>query len=285
MSPERLMAQIFRKAALDRLSSSEELDRLLQVTSPRGWIALTGLSLLLTAALLWGIFGRVSTTVEGQGILIRPDGVRSIESPRPGVVLNVLVRVGDLIYKDREVVRLSGADQDTSATQLVCSNHSGRVLEVLVREGRTVERGTPLLILEPVDRRLQALIYVPSGEGQRIQPGMRAGIAPAPVKWSEFGHIVGQVSEAAKFAASRQAMMQYLENEELVKSLTRSGPCVEVLADLTADPGTPSGYKWSSSRGPPLQMHHGTPCRVRIVVREQRPLSLVIPTVRDLLGF
>lgn len=281
------MAQlIFRKAALGRLSSSEQLDRLLQVTSPRAWIALTGLSLLLAAALLWGIFGRVSTTVEGQGILIRPEGVWSVASPRAGVVLNVLVRVGDQIYKDREVVRLAGAESaGTSETQLVYSNHSGRVLEVLVRDGSTVERGTPLLILEPEDKRLQALIYVPSGEGQNIQPGMKVGITPAPVRSSEFGHIVGQVSEAAKFTASRQAMMRHLENEELVTSLTKSGPCVEVIADLAADPQTPSGYRWSSSKGPAVQMHHGTPCRVRIVVREQRPISLVIPTIRDLMGF
>jgi hypothetical protein len=277
------MAQvIFRKAALDRLSSSEQLDRLLQVTSPRGWIALAGLGLLLTAGLLWGIFGRVQTTVEGQGILIRPEGVKSIESPRAGVVLNLLVHAGDLIYKDREVVRLSGAEP--GGTQLVCSNYSGRVLEVLVRDGSTVERGTPLLILEPVDRHLTALLYVPSGEGQHVQPGMRVRISPAPVKSSEFGHIIGQVSKSAKFAASRQAMMRHLENEELVKSLTKSGPCVEVLADLALDPRTPSGYRWSSSNGPPVEMHHGTPCRVRIIVREQRPISLVIPTVRDLLG-
>jgi len=31
---------IFRQAALDRLSSPEQLDRLMQVTLPTGWIAL-----------------------------------------------------------------------------------------------------------------------------------------------------------------------------------------------------------------------------------------------------
>src|SRR5262249_6294354 len=57
LAREDVMAQLkFRKTALDRLSSSEQLDRLLQVTSPRGWIALVGLGLLLAASLLWGIF-------------------------------------------------------------------------------------------------------------------------------------------------------------------------------------------------------------------------------------
>ena len=281
------MAQlIFRKVALERRSSPEQLDQLLQVTSPRGWVALTGLGIVIVATLLWGVFGSVSTTVEGQGILIRPEGVKSIESPQPGVVVNVLVRVGDVIYKDREVVRISAAaEADSPGEPFIVSSHSGRVLEVLVRNGSAVDRGTPLLILEPVDDRLQALIYVPSGAGQRIQSGMRADISPATIKWSEFGYLIGAVTEAPKFASSRTGMMRQLENEELVRALTTAGPCVQVIADLDTDPGTPSGYRWSSSKGPSLHLHHGTPCRARVTVREQRPISLVIPMVRDLLGF
>jgi hypothetical protein len=275
---------IFRKTALERLASPEQLDQLLQVTSPRGWLALTGLGLLVATALIWSFFGTVTTTVEGQGILIRPEGVTSVVAPQVGVVRSVLVRVGDVIYKDREVVRLA-VPEAAGGSQLVLSSHSGRVMEIQVREGSTVERGAPLLLLEGVDQRLQALIYVPSAEGQRVQSGMRVELAPGSVKWSEFGYVLGQVDEAAKFASSRQGMMTHLENEEIVHSLTRDGPCVQVLADLVPAPDTPSGYQWSSSKGPPVRLHHGTPCRARITVRVQRPISLVIPTVRDLLGF
>ena len=38
---------IFRKVALERLSSPEQLDQLMQVTSPKGWLALAGLGALL----------------------------------------------------------------------------------------------------------------------------------------------------------------------------------------------------------------------------------------------
>ena len=37
--------QIFRKAALTRLASPDQLDQLMQVTSPRSWIALAGFAL------------------------------------------------------------------------------------------------------------------------------------------------------------------------------------------------------------------------------------------------
>ena len=69
---------IFRKVALERLSSPEQLDQLMQVTNPQGWLALVGLCALLAAALLWGIFGSVPTETTGEGILLRQGGVSEL---------------------------------------------------------------------------------------------------------------------------------------------------------------------------------------------------------------
>lgn len=49
------MRQIFRKVALERLSSPEQLDLLMQVTDPRSWIAFVGLAILLVAAIMWSV--------------------------------------------------------------------------------------------------------------------------------------------------------------------------------------------------------------------------------------
>jgi hypothetical protein len=43
---------IFRQVTLDRLSSPEQLDRLITLTSPAGWAALAALAVLLPAAIL-----------------------------------------------------------------------------------------------------------------------------------------------------------------------------------------------------------------------------------------
>lgn len=276
---------MFRKEALARMSSPDQLDQLLQVTAPRGWVALGGLGLLLLMGILWGVFGTVSTTVEGQGVLIRPGGVRSVVCPAEGVITSVLVHVGDTIYKDREVVQFLRSDNSTDPSMsFITSNCSARVLEILVREGSTVQKGAVLLILEPTDDRLEALLYVPARDGQHVRPGMKVEITPATVKWSEYGYLVGEVMQAEKFPSSREGMMRHLENEELVRSLIAAGPCVRVTAKLERDERTPSGYQWSSSRGPDLEMHNGTPCRARITVRKQSPFSLLIPAVRDLMG-
>src|SRR6516162_4779951 len=65
---------IFRKVALERLSSPEQLDRLITLSSPIGWAALAALAALLAAVVAWGIFGGVPTRVEGAGILVTRDG-------------------------------------------------------------------------------------------------------------------------------------------------------------------------------------------------------------------
>ncbi len=70
-------SKVFRKAALDRMSSPEQLDRLLRVTTPKAWLALLVTVGLLGAAAAWGFFGELTTRVTGQGVLIRSGGVRS----------------------------------------------------------------------------------------------------------------------------------------------------------------------------------------------------------------
>ena len=57
---------IFRKVALDRLSSPEQLDALMRVITPQAWLAFAPLAILIAAAIAWGWFGSVTTKVIGK---------------------------------------------------------------------------------------------------------------------------------------------------------------------------------------------------------------------------
>ncbi len=63
---------VFRKKSLERLSSPERLEQLIQVVKPQDWLALATLGALVVFALGWSIFGRIPITVSGRGVLIRP---------------------------------------------------------------------------------------------------------------------------------------------------------------------------------------------------------------------
>lgn len=91
------MADIFRKKSLDKLSSPEQLDRMIIINSPMTWVALAGGAFLIASVLLWGIFGRVPMTEEGNGILLREGKVNSVYAKTQGVVTKVNVSSGDMV--------------------------------------------------------------------------------------------------------------------------------------------------------------------------------------------
>lgn len=58
---------LFRKEAVDRVASPEQLNDYIHVTSPAIWMALVGIICILIGAIVWGVFGSIYTTVPGAG--------------------------------------------------------------------------------------------------------------------------------------------------------------------------------------------------------------------------
>jgi HlyD family secretion protein len=412
---------IFRKVALERLSSPEQLDQLMQVTDPKGWLALGALGALLLASVTWGVLGSIPTEARGEGILLRQGGVSSLVAAENGQVEEILVSVGEVIQKGQvvarirqeellrqiqdsrdkladarskyqELVRYAGAqrqlrdrdlaqqranlrqtvaaaerevalireriaserdllkdglitrqtlltsEQSLNAAQdklagtrlelnglelkridaeqqldqqiqtreaeirdleielrerqaklgepaRITSPRAGRVLELLVDRGDVVNPGTALLNLEVVSDDLVAVLFVPATAGKRVQPGMPVRVTPSTVKREEFGSILGKVTWAAEYPSTSRGMIRLLGNEALVTKLMEEGPPIQVNVTLDRDPATPSGFRWSSSTGPSLKISSGTLATGDVVVRQEPPINLVIPKVREKLGF
>jgi HlyD family secretion protein len=79
-------------------------------------------------------------------------------------------------------------------------------------------------------------------------------------------------------------MMQTFANEDLVAAMFAYGPPIEVHAELVMA-HTPSGFMWSSGKGPKTKIYVGTLCTGSAIVEEKRPIELVIPFVkRKILG-
>ncbi len=56
--------QIFRKASIDRVSSPEQLNDYVKVSNPSVWMILSAVIVLLIGVCVWGISGRLDTTVK-----------------------------------------------------------------------------------------------------------------------------------------------------------------------------------------------------------------------------
>ena len=82
-----MQQDMFRKEALERLSSPERLDRLMRVTNAKGWVALAVAVVALAGLVLWGIFGSIPTKISGHGILMPPSGVQNVIAHRLSTIM------------------------------------------------------------------------------------------------------------------------------------------------------------------------------------------------------
>ena len=60
---EKKEFKLFRERSLEAIESPESMNDYLQVTSPGVWIILAAVIAILIGAVLWGIFGRINTSV------------------------------------------------------------------------------------------------------------------------------------------------------------------------------------------------------------------------------
>jgi len=179
-------------------------------------------------------------------------------------------------------------------SQIVCQV-SGRVVEIRVAVQTEVNVGDAILLIEPTGTEsgaLEAILYVSAATGKRIKvmgegdgQAMVAHISPSTVKREEFGSMLGVVSFVAKVPTSKPAMEARLGDKDLAEKLTQQiGLPLEVRISLIPSEDTPSGYQWTSSRGPETIITAGTLCSGSVTVKEQRPIELLIPFIKKRLG-
>ncbi|MEP6767998.1 MAG: NHLP bacteriocin system secretion protein [Acidobacteriota bacterium] len=375
---------LFRKSALEKLSSPEQLDVMMRVTSPTGWIALIGTGIILAFVVVWSVVGSIGIRVDGQGMLIRGAAVYDVSSGAQGRIEQVLVSAGDRIKKGQVVAKIAqpeltlkisntkaglaqleeqraasgqrgssivvqyqaqaralrekvgvqqrlvarglltngtllrtqeqlastealiSQNKDSQSGQVirvedlrrqlkeleeqlasstdVKSPYEGRVLEVTSSGGNMISPGTRLLTLEPLNAPLETVIYIPAGEGKKVRPGMQVRISPTTVKAEEYGFLVGKVKSVSEFPVTPEGLRKVLRNDKLVETLMGKSAPIEAVATLIPDPSTPSGYRWSSSKGPPTQVNSGTLATASVVVESRSPISYVLPVVKRSLG-
>jgi HlyD family secretion protein len=346
---------IFRKASLERLSTPEQLDYLMQVTTPKGWYALYTCCGLLLLALGWSIFGRLPTTISGRAIIMPPHGVDDVYAPETGLVSELLVKEGDEVHEGQVVAHLEQSDLaakgarskkelelkvsaseerirflerqvrskrealslglippsdlentvnqlentrtelQTARNQLeaggaalklateVKAPKAGRVVELLASVGERVTNGDAMMTYVTGEEELGAVAFIPE-IGNQARPDMAAEISPNTIKKEEFGYLKGTVTYVSDFPARTHMLYSITHNRILNQELAAAGSPYIIRMKLEKAPDTYSGFAWSSGRGPKEKVKAGMMCTVRVIVRQQRPISLVIPALKSLLG-
>ena len=73
MSEKKEAGSIFRQKSLDRVSSPDQLNDYIRVTTPSVWLVLAALVVLLAGMLAWSVLGRVeAVNADGTTEQIQP---------------------------------------------------------------------------------------------------------------------------------------------------------------------------------------------------------------------
>ena len=266
---------IFRKAALDKIASPDQMDQSMTVVRPSTVLALISVFIMMVVAVLWCIFGTVPEVVHGRGVIINIDKIESIKYPGTGIVENIFISHGERVYNGQVIARI---DQ-----QQVIANSSGVVMEIPLRKGDYIQPGTTIAVIDTadVDMPIEALVYFSGTDGKKLKPGMKIGLVPSTVKQEEYGYIVGIIMEVSAFPVSDNYLHASLQNTALVNTFRQIMNPIEVKVSIVPDPQSFSGYKWSSSNGPQQKIGSGFMCDASVITESRRPVSILIPWIRN----
>jgi HlyD family secretion protein len=168
----------------------------------------------------------------------------------------------------------------------VISPHSGRVLEITAIPGQAISPGTRLgtIAAQNSTSKLLGITFFPDSDGKKLQLGMPVEITPATVKRERFGGIVGSVKNISSFPVTKEGVTRLVGNPEVTQALMAKGPQIQVFVDLQPDPSTFSKFKWSSSKGPKLNVSAGTSTTVRVTIEDRAPITFILPILRSWSG-
>jgi HlyD family secretion protein len=117
MATPDLSTSPFRQSAIDRLSSPEQLDRMVKVADAKGWIAVLGIAILVGFAIFYGVSGSIATEVQAPGILVLRGGhLMAIPSPANGVITEIRVHTGDVVTEGEVVAIVQQTDLQQKLT-------------------------------------------------------------------------------------------------------------------------------------------------------------------------
>ncbi len=168
----------------------------------------------------------------------------------------------------------------------ITSPENGRVIEIDVMLGREVNIGTPMFWVQLQEEKKEPLpfySFIEVGMGEKIEKGMPAYISLLSIDSQKYGQIEGKVLRVLPYAASLRAQqLAGIPSTIIREYLSVSPTSILVVIAPTEDRSTPSGYKWTTKSGPPIDdIHPGAIGTTRIILQSKKPIRYVLPILTE----
>ena len=276
------MADLYRKSALEKISSPDQLDTMLKISSPLSWLALAGAALIVVVTVIWSFAGRIPMTVTTTGIVAGPDGTNAVYSNVAGTVVNVFVSRGDKIYEKDVLMEI---ETDRGEIAQILSDQVGYASEIVAPEGSIITQNSEVLRVSPNTKSSQVVVcYVTTADAQKVKRGNYAYISLSSSDSKSYGHMVGRVVNIDAGAASAAAQKNVLGSDNnLGKSFSSDGKAVTAItSELYPSENSVSGYFWSNTKGDQLAVNNRDMCSVKIITKQVRPIEKLFEKLLDL---
>ncbi len=159
------------------------------------------------------------------------------------------------------------------------------VVSQIVAPGAFVEANTPILITTTAKGSYPDVIpiYVNADYIGDIKVGNEAIITPTGFSTTQYGGIKGRVIKVSETIQTAGQMLKTLGVDTVSDSILKSqtSPFL-VLVKLQKSKATPSGYEWTSSKGPDFTIPITTLMNATIITSRVSPATMALPALRDL---
>lgn len=168
------------------------------------------------------------------------------------------------------------------------SPFTGTVVEVVSTVGGLIGEGSSMATVAPARVPLDAYLFIPRGSSG-VKPGMEVQIEMDAAKAEEYGYVRGVVKSITPQPISREAMIALLRNDLLVSEYSSEGNPRMVQVDLLEDEAASLRdghlrFRWTTAKGADVSFHSGMRLTGRVLTKQQRPIELVLPTLKAWLG-
>ena len=185
-------------------------------------------------------------------------------------------------------LNLQKIDDQIKSHSMITSNIDGCIIGTNVKIGQYVNSGDKIfqLTTENKDTPLTSFAFLPTRDGKRIKVGQIVKITPTTTNKQRHGGISGEVISVNSLPITRDDLLTKFGNEIVVSKLlmTDSEPMIQIMTSLNRDANSISGYDWGGGKGADLNLTSGTMTNVSIIVERRRPITYMIPLLRDLSG-
>src|SRR6185295_13107475 len=163
---------------------------------------------------------------------------------------------------------LSRLNRRLETEGLIVAEQAGRILELSAAPGDVLEAGDRLGSIETAapGEDLRGLCFFAVGDGKRLLKGMDIRITPDSVERARYGSIEGRIVSVTPFPITGAEAESVVGNVALAAELVAGGRLIVAQAELLRDAGDPPRFRWTSSKGPPLEVSGGTTANVRVEV-------------------